>query len=627
MRAPDFILVILISLFLLFPGIVTSESASVNHIDLVTSSLDMAFDISSQPGILAAEPSEGYTLFAPMASGITYLIDIGGNIVHTWTSAYEPGLSVYLAEDGTLFRTAQTEVNLDFDAGGWNNCFQRFDWNSTLLWQFNYSTNQYCGHHDIEVLPNGNVLMIAWEYKTAAEAIDAGRDPAKLADNCLWPEHIIEVQQTGLYTGNIVWEWHVWDHLIQDFDPAKDNYGVVADNPQLMDINFVWDSNPDQDDWLHINSIDYHDGFDQILLSSHHTHELWIIDHSTSTVEASGHTGGNSGMGGDIMYRWGNPRAYQTGDATTQMFFNQHDATWVENGRPGEGNILIFNNGRNRIGPDYSSVEEITPPVDVNGNYSRTVGQAFEPADFTWHYEAFPTPTDMFSGGISGAERLANGNTLICEGDDGYLHEVTPAGEIIWEFTNLLPNPINNNIFKARRYSENYPGLFQLWHYIELDTGWNLISLPRVQSNTSISEVLRSIDGKWDMVRFYNTSQLEPWQSYNVYKPSEMNTLDSLDRRMGIWLHMIEPGTLTVYGSPSNYTEIQMYAGWNLVSYPSIVPETIIDSLSGTGYDRVEGFNASAPYLISQLPDTYLMQPGEGYWVRVPVDAVWIVDW
>jgi len=589
MRALDIILVMTISLFLLFPGIVTSESASVNSVDHIAPSSETVFGAPIPPEALAAEPSEGYTLFAPMASGITYLIDIEGNIVHTWDSDYEPGLSVYLAEDGTLFRTAQTGTNPDFDAGGWNNCFQRFDWNSTLLWQFNYSNDQHCGHHDIEVLPNGNVLIIAWEYKTAAEAIDAGRDPAKLVDNCLWPEHILEVQQTGLYTGIVVWEWHVWDHLIQDFDPAKDNYGVVADNPQLMDINFVWDANPDRDDWLHMNSIDYHDGFDQILLSSHNTHEVWIIDHSTSIAEAAGHTGGNSGMGGDIMYRWGNPQAYQIGDS--------------------------------------SNVEEITPPVDVNGNYSRTVGQAFEPADFTWHYEAFPVPTAMFSGGISGAERLANGNTLICEGDDGYLHEVTPSGEIIWEYTNVLPNEINNNIFKVRRYSENYPGLFQLWHYIELDAGWNLVSLPRIQFNISISEVLRSIDGKWDMVRLYNTSHPEPWLSHNVYKPSEMNSLDYLDRRMGIWLHMVEPETLTVYGSPPNYTEIHMYAGWNLISYPAMDPETILNSLSGTGYDRVEGFNASAPYLISQLPDTHIMQPGEGYWVRVPADTVWVVDW
>ena len=281
--------VILVFMLVLFP--VSGMSGSVNEMAV--------FSAGQSPlQAMSSTPSEGYTLFAPMASGITYLIDNNGNAMHTWTSAYEPGLAVYLAEDGTLFRTAQTGTNPDFSAGGWNNCVQRFSWNSTLLWQFNYSNSQYCGHHDIEVLPNGNMLMIAWEYKTTTEAIQAGRDPGSMTDGCLWPDHIIEVQQTGLYSGDIVWEWHVWDHLVQDFDPAKDNFGVVADHPELMDINFVWDAAPDQDDWLHMNSIDFNPELDQILLSSHNTHEVWIIDHSTTTAEAAGHTGGRYGKGG-----------------------------------------------------------------------------------------------------------------------------------------------------------------------------------------------------------------------------------------------------------------------------------------------------------------------------------------
>ncbi len=105
--------------------------------------------------------------------------------------------------------------------------------------------------------------MIAWEYKTATESIAAGRNPDLLHDGELWPDHIIEVEPTGTSGGDIVWEWHVWDHLIQDYDSTKENYGVVADHPELIDINF----GGRQVDFNHINSIDYNDEFDQILLS------------------------------------------------------------------------------------------------------------------------------------------------------------------------------------------------------------------------------------------------------------------------------------------------------------------------------------------------------------------------
>jgi hypothetical protein len=65
-----------------------------------------------------------------------------------------------------------------------------------------------------------------------------------------------------------------------------------------------------------------------------------------------------------------------------------------------------------------------------------------------------------------------------------------------------------------------------------------------------------------------------------------------------------------------------------MVGYPTQTPMDIATALAGTGYDLpVEGFNATAPYRISPLADTYLMQPGEGYWVHVPVDTIWTVDW
>lgn len=409
-------------------------------------------DQTSNDISLDEEAYEGYTLFGPEYSRYTYLIDMNGKIVHTWTSDYIQGFGTYLMENGSLFRLDLPGDNPTFRGGGIAGRVELFDEDSNLLWEYEYFNDQHCSHHDIEPLPNGNVLMIAWEYKTRDEAIAAGRSPDRLRSNALWPDHVIEVKPTGPESGEIVWEWHVWDHLIQDYDESKENYGVVEDHPELIDFNFGDTSQ----DWNHINAIDYNEEFDQILLSVHNFNEIWVIDHSTTTEEAAGHTSGNSGKGGDILYRWGNPQAYRAGTAADQKFIGQHGANWVESGNPGEGNILVFNNGgRNRA---YSTVDEIVPPVDEFGNYETEPGQAFGPTTQTWVYEYDP-PTGLFSSILSNAQRLPNGNTLICSATQGFLLEVTKDGDVVWQYRNLLPTPRANAVARVQRYPLDYPGI------------------------------------------------------------------------------------------------------------------------------------------------------------------------
>jgi len=239
----------------------------------------------------------GYTLFAPLNYYTTYLIDNDGYLVNSWDSDYEPGNTVYLLENGNLLRAADPwpDGNPYFNAGGKGGRVEEFTWDGTLAWEFEYASEQYLLHHDIEVLPSGNVLMIAWEYKSDDDALAAGRDPLLLDGNGLWPEHVIEVEPDADGSGGtIVWQWHVWDHLIQDYDFFKDNYGMVEDHPELIDLNYVHRIGAD---WIHMNAIDYNEDFDQILLNTPFFKEFWVIDHSTTTGEAAGHTGGNSGMG------------------------------------------------------------------------------------------------------------------------------------------------------------------------------------------------------------------------------------------------------------------------------------------------------------------------------------------
>lgn len=391
----------------------------------------------------------GNILFAPQASTITYLIDNNGNVKHTWKSSYLPGQSVYMLENGNILRTAKIATVWPGGAGGG---LQEITWNGNIIWDFTYYNDNHLSHHDIEILPSGNILMIAWEYKTPAQAIAAGRNPNNIGD-VFMHNHIIEVNKTGPTSGDIVWEWHIWDHLIQDYDPTKENYGVVADHPELIDINF----GKEDIDWNHVNSIDYNEEFDQIILSSFGQDEIWIIDHSTTSEEAAGHTGGNSGKGGDILYRWGNPRAYRAGTVDDQKFFGQHDAQWIESGSPGEGNILVFNNGLDRPEGKYSSIDEIVPPVDANGNYSHIPGSAYGPEEQIWIYTA-ENPTNFYSYRISGAQRLTDGNTLICNGAYGIFFEVTPEKAIIWEYTNPYPAPLINQVFKIRHFESQTSG-------------------------------------------------------------------------------------------------------------------------------------------------------------------------
>ncbi len=400
-----------------------------------------------------AEPYPGYTLYMPINSTTTYLIDNDGNTVHSWDGNLNPALSVYLLENGNLLRTGKTQNDV-FDVSGRGGKVLEMSSDGSMEWNYSYSSDTYVLHHDIEYMENGNILMIAWEYKSYDEAVAAGRNPANVSDSGLYPDTIIEVEPTGTNTGSIVWEWRVWDHLVQDYDSSKSNYGTVADHPELIDLNFT-DNNPD---WTHFNSIDYNEEFDQIMVSVHEFSEIWIIDHSTTTEQAASHAGGTYGKGGDLLYRWGNPQAYGAGDSSDQILYKQHDATWIESGYPGEDNILVFNNGQGRTGGNYSSVEEITPPANESGNYSLTSGSAYGPESQTWTYDI---ETDYYSTNISGAQRLPNGNTLICSGANGYFFEVTSDKETVWEYTYS-----DGDVFKVRRYGEDYSGLSGI-----IDTG------------------------------------------------------------------------------------------------------------------------------------------------------------
>ncbi len=405
----------------------------------------------------SADAYDGYTLFSPLGSTNTYLINNCGEKVHTWPSTYRPGQAVYLLENGTLLRTGNMG-NTTFNAGGVGGIIEMIDWNGAVIWSYAMSSTTECHHHDIEFLPNGNILAIVWDAYTSAQATAAGRTTAGTS---LWAEKIIEIEP-NLTTGaaNIVWEWKAWDHLVQDENANANNFGNVASSPQLIDLNYITGSATDSD-WLHFNSVDYNEKLDQIAISNHNFSEVWFIDHSTTTAEAASHTGGNSGKGGDLIYRWGNPQAYQTGTAADQKLFAQHNAYWIDSGFVHEGGIMVFNN---QAGTNYSTVNVFQPSLLADGSYSNNASTGFGPTSFQWKYSATPQ-TDFYAQNISGAQRLANGNTLICSGPSGRFFEVDTNGNTVWEYVNPVSgqgiiaqgsNANNNRAFRAERYAADY---------------------------------------------------------------------------------------------------------------------------------------------------------------------------
>jgi hypothetical protein len=408
----------------------------------------------------------GYNLMAPLTSSRTYLFDMEGRVVRSWESDCSPALCPYLLDNGHVLRGGSIGVEAQvFGPGpGVGGRIQEFTWEGDLVWDFRFFNARQLPHHDITPLPNGNVMMIVWDRKTAKEALAAGRRPELTGDSHLLSDSLLEIKPTGRTTGEVVWEWHLWDHLVQDFDKSKANYGNVAEHPELVNINYGEDSlvpiaatkggadklksvgyigansaagkparaNPD---WTHCNAVAYNPDLDQLMISSPHFSEFWIIDHSTTTAEAASRQGGRCGKGGDLLYRWGNPRAYRAGKKEDQKLFAQHNAHWIPNGLPGAGHLLVFNNGSGRPDGGYSSVDEVVLPVDSQGHYTNKPGTAYGPAQPVWSYSA-PKKADFYSFFISGAQRLPNGNTLICSGANGTIFEVTREKEVVWKYVN-----------------------------------------------------------------------------------------------------------------------------------------------------------------------------------------------
>ncbi len=473
-----------------------------------------------------AEALDGYTLISSAFHNPFYLIDNQGRKAYSWDTTGRLGK---LLDNGNLITgntiSSVNEISPDGTA------------------TYSYTTNDQ--HHDMMKLANGNFLFINSEYYTRAQSIAAGADPACLGSDGLEVDSIVEIKPTGSTGGQVVWKWNVWDHLIQDYDSTKDNYGVIKDHPELIDINYgicqIQDGsngflqNPHH--LTHLNSIDYNASLDQILITSRHFSELWVIDHGTTTQQAATSVGGNSGMGGNLLYRFGNPRTHQSGSKSDQRLFFPHNAHWIPRGLQGAGNVLIYNNGHEHPGflRNYASVDELALPA-TEYTYLRA-GDGFMQPTLLWTHRLSEHTWIM-----ANAQRLPNGNTLITEGNHARISEVTPEGDVVWHYISPLArgtevlaqdgspgNPSDIWVYRAYKYAADHPGIAAL----TLTPVADRIPLAAAAVVVQACTVTATADGLIERVRHYhdlNKSRSDYNQNwFRVLIAFGVETSDSLE--------------------------------------------------------------------------------------------------
>ncbi len=449
----------------------------------------------------------GYTLFA--AGEQSYLIDMEGNIVNIWPIGRKPRL----LENGNILDQSSSSP-LGFRG------FEELDWDGNFVWEYYETRENYHIHHDWMRIFNKKLneyttMYIANKDLTHEECIAAGCDPAGGPYEEAQMDAIVEVDMKG----NVIWEWWFFDHVIQDIDPTKENYvgegKTIADYPGKLNLNLPGKSV--HRDWLHTNSLDYNEELDQIVFNAVNG-EFYVVDHGNTFIpgdpEASMALAASDA--GDFLYRFGDPARYEQGEPPSlsqdwtrtstgnKQIGGSHDVQWIDPGLPGEGHFLIFNNGHylfERTPQSY--IFEINGFIDAEGvdtgNYVNPPDAGYyklQPIlqrsthkfskliskQIVWIYNS-KSNQGFFSHVGAGVQRLPNGNTLICASTEGHIFEVTPEGELAWEYISpvieeklgdidkpvavnykiveVIPDsyPTTNMVRSAYRYGPDHPAL------------------------------------------------------------------------------------------------------------------------------------------------------------------------
>jgi len=442
----------------------------------------------------SAKAYNGYTLFG--SGGTTYLIDMEGHVIHTWKIGTNPRFT----EGGTLLDAVGGDPSN-------SNVWKELDWNGNIVWNYTEKRSNYHPHHDFAKIYNPQLgdstfIYIANKDYTAAQCLAAGANPS-LAPGGTYSGVQLDVVVEVNRAGKVIWEWAFFDHVVQEYDATKTaTYGVVKNTPGRININMT--GNPLKSDWLHCNSLDYNEQLNQIVINSVHG-EFYVIDHGGTFVknDSAASVAMAASSKGDFLYRFGDPAKYGQGSSPSftsnpektttghKQIGGSHDIQWIKPGLPGEGNFLVFNNGQNlfELTPQ-SYIFEINPYLNSSGvNTGKyidppTAGyNVVSPANnnlmkekkniskqVVWNYSS-KNNTSFFSTIGSSAQRLPNGNTLVCAMNSGHFFEVCPADtSVVWEYINPFTRsgikkvktdtyPTDNAAFRAYRYTAEHPAL------------------------------------------------------------------------------------------------------------------------------------------------------------------------
>ncbi len=345
-----------------------------------------------------------------------YILDKSGNKRTTYTFDLRLGNDVTIEDNGNLLGIFKPQENPPFSFGGSGGVLRELTPESEVIWEYSIVSENELAHHDLTKLPNGNILTLVWERIPLAQALSMGASTTM----DLFFEKIVEIDPSN---NEIVWQWKSWEHLVQDQFEDRDNFGNLLTNLNKIDVNY--NAIQENGDWMHANAITYDETRDLIFISVNFYHEVWVIDHSTTTEEASTSSGGNQNKGGDLVYRFGNPTTYN--GIGEKFLDNVHHPNFSNDEN---SQMLMYSNGGTT---SQSTVFEISIPANLSLDPDADNGP-----QHLWNY----THPDLFFGKISGASKLQNGNVLITEGDYG-LWEITPTKLIAWKYEG------ENNFWRA----------------------------------------------------------------------------------------------------------------------------------------------------------------------------------
>ena len=398
----------------------------------------MAYPSIYPTGATIYEPEKcwnGYTIFQAKERGAC-LIDMNGKVVHLWKGLH--GFPNTILPGGYVMGSTG-ERPIEFGYQDQRDLVQ-VDWNGNIVWKFDqYEYIEDRGeeprwmarqHHDFQregcpvgyyvpgmepMVDRGNTMLVC--HKNL-------RNPA-ISDKLLLDDTIIEVT----WDGEVIWEWVCSDHFEElEFSEAAKN--ILARNPNMRRMG------GGMGDWMHLNSMSllgpnkWYEGGDKRF---HPDHIIWDGRQTNIIAITDKKTG-------KIVWKVG--PEYDTSPQLRRLgwMVGQHHAHMIPRGLPGEGNILVFDNG----GWAGYGLPNPGSPTGFNNalrDYSRVL--EFDPITLKiiWQYTpveaGFEYPVDcarFYSPFISSAQRLPNGNTLIVEGSDGRIFEVTPEHEVVWEY-------------------------------------------------------------------------------------------------------------------------------------------------------------------------------------------------